>query len=91
MPQNELTTLNSIKKYRGTICTKNTEKQIFKTLYNQRPEGDSARQTRTQHLNSNIPNHSQWGKRKKQYSFTLSTSIQTTQLTLSNIHTQDET
>ena len=29
MPQNELTALYNIKKYRGTICTKNTEKHFF--------------------------------------------------------------
>ena len=29
MPQNELTALYNIKKYRGTICTKNTEKLFF--------------------------------------------------------------
>ena len=43
-------------------------------------------------LNSSIPNHTQWEKKKvKQYSFTRPTNIQTIQLTLTNTHTQDET
>ena len=54
---------------RDNLC-KNTEKQLFKKCimytYNQQPKGNNrARQTRTQYLNSNIPNHSYWGKKCK--------------------------
>ena len=62
MPQNELMAMYSIKKYRGTI------------MYNQhqQPKENRARQTRTQHLNSNTPNHSNWKKKKKKKSRTVS-------------------
>ena len=95
MPQNELTALYNIKKYRGTICKKKYRETIKKMYYiyiqlaskrKQQRSTDKDTTSRLEHFKTTYTD-----KKVKQYSFTLSTNIQTIQLTLSNIHTQDET
>ena len=53
--------------YRGIICTKfrETIKKCIMYIHNQQPkENNSARQTMTRHLNSNIPKHPHWKNSK---------------------------
>ena len=62
MPQNEKNSAVHNKKITRDNLYKNTKEQLKKSViytYNQQPKGNSARQTRAQHLSSNIPNHSQ--------------------------------
>ena len=101
---NELTALDNIKSaeeqfvqaYRETSIKKQQHYngQIHRVIYtyNQQTKGNySARQTRTQHLNLNIPNHKHSKIHQvKEYPITLSTNIQIIQLTLPSIHTQQE-